>query len=205
MFWQRIRAGISVETASAEFGFTGAWGRNVLRKAGGVNPTTTAQPAGRRYLRFEEREEIMRLQASGLGVRAIAHEIGRDPSTVSRELKRAVGVRGYRAWMAQTHADRGRRGPRNAKLATNLRLRREVQARLERHDSPEQIAGRLKIDFPDEPEMWVSPETIYQSLYVQARGGLQAGADRATCAPGRCDAQAAPDRQGSGAAGSRTW
>jgi len=75
--------------------------------------------------------------------------------------------------MAQTHADRGRRDPRNAKLATNLRLRREVQARLERHDSPGQIAGRLKIDFPDEPEMWVSAETIYQSLYIQARGGLR--------------------------------
>jgi IS30 family transposase len=54
-----------------------------------------------------------------------------------------------------------------------LRLRREVQARLERRDSPGQIAGRLKIDFPDEPEMWVSAETIYQSLYIQARGGLK--------------------------------
>jgi IS30 family transposase len=97
----------------------------------------------------------------------------RHPSTVSRELHRAVGTRGYRASMAQTHADRGRRGPRRAKLATNLRLRSEVQARLERHDSPEQIAGRLEIDFPDEPEMWVSAETIYQSLYVQARGGLK--------------------------------
>lgn len=75
--------------------------------------------------------------------------------------------------MAQAHADLGRRGPRNAKLATNLRLRREVQTRLERFESPEQIAGRLKLDFPDEPEMWVSAETIYQSLYVQARGGLK--------------------------------
>jgi len=138
-----------------------------------VNPTKPTGPLGQRYLRFEEREEIMRLKASGLGVRAIAREIDRDPSTVSRELKRAVGVRGYRAGMAQTHADRGRRGPRNARLASNLRLRREVQDRLERHDSPAQIAGRLKIDFPDEPEMWVSAETIYQSLYVQARGGLK--------------------------------
>jgi IS30 family transposase len=144
----------------------------VFVKAGGVNPTTTVEPTGRRYLRSDEREEIMRLQASGLGVRAIAREMGRNPSTVSRELKRAVGSRGYRAAMAQTHADRGRRGPRHAKLATNLRLRGEVQDRLKCHDSPEQIAGRLRIDFPDEPEMWVSAETIYQSLYVQARGGL---------------------------------
>lgn len=172
-FWQGIRAGLSVDEAASGAGASWSWGRRIFVRLGGVNPTKTTDPLDRRYLRFEEREEIMRLQASGLGVRAIAREIGRDPSTISRELKRAVGVRGYRAGMAQTHADRGRRGPRAAKLATNLRLRREVQSRLERHDSPEQIAGRLRIDFPDEPEMWVSAETIYQSLYIQARGGLK--------------------------------
>lgn len=172
-FWRGIRAGLSVDEAATQAGASWSWGRRIFVRLGGVNPTKTTDPLDRRYLRFEEREEIMRLQASGLGVRAIAREIGRNPSTVSRELKRAVGVRGYRAGMAQTHADRGRRGPRNAKLACNLRLRREVQARLERHDSPEQIAGRLKLDFPDEPEMWVSTETIYQSLYIQARGGLK--------------------------------
>ena len=171
-FWQGIRAGLAVDDATAVAGGSRSWGRRVFVKAGGVNPTKKVEPAGRRYLRSEEREEIMRLQASGLGVRAIAREIGRDPSTISRKLKRAVGSRGYRAAMAQTHADRGRRGPRNAKLATNLRLRAEVQARLKRLDSPEQIAGKLKLEFPDEPEMWVSAETIYQSLYVQARGGL---------------------------------
>jgi IS30 family transposase len=172
-FWRGIRAGLSVDEAAVLAGASWSWGRRIFVRFGGVNPTATAEPVGDRYLRFEEREEMMRLQASGLGVRAIAREIGRHPSTVSRELKRAVGVRGYRAGMAQTHADRGRRSPRGAKLATNLRLRREVQTRLERHDSPEQIAGRLKIDFPDEPEMWVSAETIYQSLYIQARGGLK--------------------------------
>jgi transposase, IS30 family len=172
-FWRGIRAGLSVDEAAVLAGASWSWGRRIFVRFGGVNPTATAEPVGERYLRFEEREEIMRLQASGLGVRAIAREIRRHPSTVSRELRRAVGVRGYRAGMAQTHADRGRRGPRGAKLATNLRLRREVQARLERHDSPEQIAGRLKFDFPDEPEMWVSAETIYQSLYIQARGGLK--------------------------------
>jgi IS30 family transposase len=172
-FWRAIRAGLTLREATESAGASLGWGARLLAKAGGVNPTKTTEPSGGRYLRFEEREEIMRLQASGMGVREIAREIDRNPSTVSRELKRAVGVRGYRASMAQTHADRGRRGPRNAKLATNLRLRREVQRRLEGRDSPEQIAGRLKIDFPDEPEMWVSAETIYQSLYIQARGGLK--------------------------------
>jgi transposase, IS30 family len=172
-FWRAIRAGLTLREATESAGASLGWGARLLTKAGGVNPTKTTEPCGGRYLSFEEREEIMRLQASGMGVREIAREIDRDPSTVSRELRRAVGVRGYRASMAQTHADRGRRGPRNAKLATNLRLRREVQRRLEGRDSPEQIAGRLKVDFPDEPEMWVSAETIYQSLYIQARGGLK--------------------------------
>ena len=66
------------------------------------------------------------------------------------------------------------RRPKAAKLATNLRLRREVQDRLGSKDSPEQIAHRLRVDFPEDPEMRVSHETIYQSLYVQGRGGLQA-------------------------------
>jgi len=144
-----------------------------MAKAGGVNPVPVADVVGR-YLSFEERQELMRLDAAGLGVRVIARELGRSASTISRELARGQSSRGhYKASLGQAVADRGRRAPRAAKLATNLRLRREVQSRLERRESPEQIAGRLKLDFPDEPEMWVSAETIYQSLYVQARGGLK--------------------------------
>jgi IS30 family transposase len=75
--------------------------------------------------------------------------------------------------VAQAQVDQGRHGRRRAKLATNLRLRREVETRLTRRDSPAQIAGRLAWDFPEDPEMQVSAETIYQSLYVQARGGLK--------------------------------
>jgi len=171
-FWQEIRAGSRVEEAAKLAGGSTGWGKQVFREAGGVNPVPIAEPVGR-YLSLEEREEIMRLRAAGLGVRAIAREIGRHPSTISRELTRGTGTRGYRASVAQACVDRGRRQPRAAKLATHLRLRAEVQARLKRKDSPEQIAGRLKIDFPDEPEMWVSAETIYESLYVQARGGLK--------------------------------
>jgi transposase, IS30 family len=171
-FWCAIRAGYRIDEAAGVAGGSTGWAKKVFREAGGVNLVPIAEPVGR-YLSFDEREEIMRLRAAGWGVRAIAREIGRDPGTISRELTRGSGTRGYKASVAQSSADRGRRAPRAAKLATNLVLRGEVQARLERHDSPEQIAGRLKVDFPDEPEMWVSAETIYQSLFVQSRGGLK--------------------------------
>ena len=139
------------------------------------NPRKPAGLGGR--LTLSEREEIACLRAGGQGVRAIARVLGRDPSTVSRELRRNCGYQGvYRASTAQQRADEHARAggrARPAKLATNLRLRREVQTRLKQRHSPEQIARRLREDFPDEPEMWVSHETIYQSLYVQGRGALR--------------------------------
>jgi transposase, IS30 family len=171
-FWAGIREGLPAGDAGRGAGMSASWGERTLRKAGGVNPTRVAGPVGR-YLSWSEREEIAALEHAGHGVREIARQLGRDPATISRELDRGATQRGYRASVAQAKVDRGRTAPRAAKLATNLRLRREVQARLRRRDSPEQIAGRLRTDFPDEPEMWVSSETIYQSLYVQARGGLK--------------------------------
>ena len=171
-FWVGVRAGLSVEAAAEAAGMSVTGGRRTFGEAGGVNPTRVAGPVGR-YLSWSEREEIAAMDHAGHGVRQIARRLGRDPSAISRELDRGATSRGYRASVAQAKADRSRTAPRAAKLATNLRLRREVQARLERRESPEQIAGRLKVDFPDQPEMWVSTETIYQSLFVQARGGLK--------------------------------
>jgi IS30 family transposase len=171
-FWQGIRAGLGVEEAGVAAGASGSWGKNVFGEAGGVNPTRVAEPVGR-YLSFAEREQIMRLDAAGRLPVEIASELGRHAATISRELARGATRRGYLSSVGQAKADQGRRAPRAAKLAANLRLRREVIERLQRKDSPRQIAGRLKLDFPDEPEMWVSAETIYQSLYIQARGGLK--------------------------------
>jgi IS30 family transposase len=171
-FWVGVRLGLSIEAAALDAGMSETWGRRTFRKAGGVNPTRAAAPTGR-YLSWSEREEIAALDHAGHGVREIARRLDRSPGTISRELRRGATHRGYRASVGQVKADQCRRGPRAAKLATNLRLRHEVQTRLKGRESPEQIAGRLKIDFPDEPEMWVSTETIYQSLYVQARGGLK--------------------------------
>lgn len=172
-FWQEIRAGGSVAVAARGVGGSHTWAKAVFREAGGVNPTRPQRHLEGRYLTAAEREEIAYLAAQRWGPRAIGRALGRSASTISRELARGDRKGRYRPTIGQAKADRARRGRRSAKLATNLRLRREVQARLERHDSPEQIAGRLRIDFPDEPEMWVSTETIYQSLYVQARGGLK--------------------------------
>jgi IS30 family transposase len=120
----------------------------------------------------------MVLSAQGLGPRAIARQIGRDPSTISRELRRVQPARpdarvGYRASTAQADADRKAKRPKPAKLATYLPLRREVELRLKQNHSPEQISSRLRQDYPNDPEMWVSYETIYQSLYVQSRGALK--------------------------------
>ena len=171
-FWVGVRAGLSVEAAALGAGVSVTSARRAFRKAGGVNPTRVAEPAGR-YLSWSEREEIAALDHAGHGVREIARRLGRNPGTISRELDRGATSRGYRASVGQVKADKTRAAPRAAKLATNLTLRREVQARLKRRESPEQITGRLKTDFPDQPEMWVSAETIYQSLYVQARGGLK--------------------------------
>lgn len=181
-FWQQVAAGLSVVDAAAASGMSRATAQRLYSRSGGVMPTLrhprkTAAQGGR--LTLAEREEIARLRAAGVGVRAIARELERDPGTVSRELRRNAGRGGvYRASTAQQRADQnacagGRARP--AKLAVNLRLRREVQTRLEERHSPEQIARRLREDFPDDPEMWVSHETIYQSLCVQGRGGAQAG------------------------------
>ena len=172
-FWSGIRSGLLIEEASREVGVARSTGARWFREAGGVNPTRRAPLAGR-YLSPREREDIMRLKAAGHGVREIARRVERDPATISRELQRGRDSRGlYRASVGQAAADASRRAPRGTKLGSNPRLRQEVAARLARNDSPEQIAGRLRLDFPDQEEMRVSHETIYRALYLQGRGGLQ--------------------------------
>jgi IS30 family transposase len=145
-----------------------------VAESGGVKPRLV-EPS--RSLSFRERCRIEALHAAGRSRAEIARRLGRHRSTIGRELDRNGTRRlqrgGYSAANAQSKADHAARRPKPAKLATHLRLRREVQDRLSRKDSPEQIAHRLRVDFPEDPEMWVSHETIYQSLYVQARGGLK--------------------------------
>jgi IS30 family transposase len=124
-------------------------------------------------LSLEEREEISRGVAAGESFRVIARRLGRAPSTVSREVTGHGGRRRYRACDADTIAVRRMRRPKRAKLARCPRLRLVVEDKLRLRWSPEQISGWLGEAFPDDPEMRVSHETIYLSLYVQARGALR--------------------------------
>jgi len=176
-FWRGVREGLTVEEAAAAVGVSHTKGVGWFGDRGGVMPSVRAGERTR-CLSFAEREEIALLRAARLGVREIAGRLGRDPSTISRELGRVQNSPNhpdpvYRASTAQADADVKARRPKDAKLATNVALLGEVKARLKENHSPEQIAARLREDFPDDPEMWVSHETIYQALYVQGRGGLK--------------------------------
>jgi transposase, IS30 family len=128
---------------------------------------------GTRYLSMAEREEISLGVARGEGVRAIGRRLGRAASTISREITRNGGRGRYRAYRAEAAARERARRPKTAKLAQHGELRDWVQARLQDRWSPAQISTRLALEFPDRPEMRVSHETIYQSLYVQGRGALR--------------------------------
>ncbi len=207
-FWKEIARGATTEEAAIAAGVSVPVGTRWFREAGGMCPISLA-PASGRYLSLAEREEIAIERARGSGVREIARHLGRSPSTISRELRRNAATRadasGYRATVAQWHAERRRRRPKQAKLVCNEKLRAYVEDRLSglvtrpdgtevhgpavrfkgrRHGprqdrrwakawSPEQIAKRLPLDFPDDETMRISHEAIYQSLFVQGRGALR--------------------------------
>jgi IS30 family transposase len=172
-FWAALQRGEFINDAAAEVGTYRKKGTRWVAACGGVRPRRGRDLRGR-YLSFAEREEIALASARGESMRCIARRLGRSPATVSRELRRNADRDGcHRATTAHALAW-GRAGrPKPAKLATNLALRAKVQDYLACRYSPEQIAGRLRVEFPDDPEMRVSPETIYQSLYVQSRGALR--------------------------------
>jgi IS30 family transposase len=145
-----------------------------FREAGGVPPGGAVAGSGR-YLTLAEREEIALGLAQKLSYREIARRLGRPVSTVSREVARnsTRGRYRYRATAAQARAEERARRPKPAKLAVNGGLRAWVQGKLEEDWSPEQVSRRLAAEFPDDPEMRVSHETVYQALYVQGRGALR--------------------------------
>jgi IS30 family transposase len=143
----------------------------VLRREGGFEPRTRRRAA--QALQAAEREEISRDLAAGLSIREIARRIGRAGSTVSREIGRNGGRHGYRAADADTRAWRSARRPQACLLARRPRVRDWVAEHLQRDWSPRQIAVGLERTFPHDGSMRVSHETIYRSLFVQARNVLK--------------------------------
>jgi transposase, IS30 family len=173
VFWAGMAAGEFINDAAIAAGSYRKQGSRWLAAAGGVRPRRGRGLRGR-CLRLAQREEIALGRARGDSIRTIAALLGRSPSTVSRELRRNADRLGrYRATTAHALAYHRASRPKPGKLVQNLELRGKVEADLAKKYSPEQIAGRLKVEFPDQPEMQVSTETIYQSLYVQSRGALK--------------------------------
>ena len=157
----RLRVGHAIGTVS-----------NVLRPLGGVSRPEMWAPSAAR-LSVEERVEIRLGLERGWSLRRIAAAVGRAPSTVSREVAANGGRGGYAPMVAHRRAAALARRPKPTKLSGNPVLRERVVADLERLWSPEQVARRLRAEFPDRPEMRVSHETIYRSLFVQGRGELR--------------------------------
>lgn len=191
-FWLLIKSGKLREEAALEAGLNRETADRWFRQAGGVIPAHVLEQHSSRYLSLLEREEIFAGVEGGESIRAIARRLGRAPSTVLRELRRNMhhmyrtrwrlaGKAGrprvqpfdYRPSLAQKRAEQLSLRAKPAKLACNQPLRKLVQAKLLERLSPEQIAVWLHRRFPVQPEMWVSHETIYRSIYVQGRGALR--------------------------------
>jgi len=169
--WERWKRGESISEIGRALDRAPGTIHCTIRQHGGVSPRERCR--SRLALTLDEREEISRGVAAGESARAIAARLGRAPSTITRELERHGGRRGYRATEADRRAWERARRPQRCKLARNPALRAAVAARLEEDWSPQQISGWLKISFPQDETMRVSHETIYLTLFVQARGALK--------------------------------
>jgi IS30 family transposase len=200
-FWSLIGDGQTVADAAVAVGVSCATGRLWFADVGGVKPHfgEPESTGPRPRLTFEDRVEIEIGVRTNESLNSMGRRLKRPPSTIKYEIdvnatkncaderksgyrrKEAFGARQsgqtaqvqYRATLAQARSETRARRPKTGKLTERERLREEVQTRLEDFHSPTQIATCLRREFPDEPEMWVSPETIYQSIYVQGRGHLR--------------------------------
>lgn len=199
-FWGLVGAGVAPAVAGVRVGVSAGTGSRLFADAGGVNPRLCEPDASKSKARLSltEREEIAIGIARGESARSIAARLGRAPSTITREIERnatthrhgrrvayrhkyLIGAtrRGpeqrvnYRAVLAQQRSEHRSRRAKLSKLAQSPRLAAQVDDWLAEKYSPEQISHRLRAEFPDDPEMRVSHETIYRSLFVQGRGGLR--------------------------------
>jgi IS30 family transposase len=171
LMWERWQKGESLHQIAQLFDRNHTSVQGILARTGGIRPP--ARSRSRLALTLTEREEISRSVVAGYSIRSIAASVGRAPSTVSREIERNGGRESYRASQAEQAAwDRARR-PKTCKLADNRTLARLVADKLQVQWSPEQIAGWLRRTYPGDENYQVSHETIYRSLFIQARGALK--------------------------------
>ena len=171
LMWERWRKGESLGAIARLFDRHHSAIQGILARTGGIRPPQRRR--SRLALRLAEREAISRGVVSGESIRSIAHALRRAPSTVSRELQRNGGRRGYRASAAEQAAWARARRPKTCKLVEHRALARIVAMKLKRAWSPRQIAGWLKRTYPDDGSTQVSHETIYRTLFIQARGALK--------------------------------
>jgi len=169
--WELRAKGLSEAEIGRRVGFPRATVSRYVARFGGIRPRPRRRAA--RCLTLAEREEISRGIAGGESAREIAHTLGRSHTTIAREIDRCGGRRRYRAHAAEREAWQRARRPRSTKLELCPELGRLVVERLQDDHSPEQIAGWLRLQYPDNEAMRVSHETIYRALYVQARGTLK--------------------------------
>lgn len=171
LMWERWRKGESLQQIAQLFDRNHSSIQRILAETGGIQPRPRCR--SRRALSLAEREEISRGLVAGHSIHSIARLLRRAPSTISREIDRNGGPSGYRASLAEQAAwDRALR-PKPCKLAENRSLAHLVADKLRRQWSPEQIAGWLKCAYPGNEGYQVSHETIYRTLFIQARGALK--------------------------------
>lgn len=170
--WDRLEAGESIAAVARRLGRARSSIRSHVVAAGFRRPVPAGEWSPLR-LSLTEREEISRGVAAGESLRAVARRLGRASSTVSREVASNGGRHRYRAHVAHRASRVRARRPKPAKLACNRQLREAVEEKLEAWWSPVQISGWLEDTYPDDEEMRVSHETIYQSLFIQGKGALR--------------------------------
>jgi len=171
LMWERWQKGESLQQIAQLFDRNHSSIQGILAETGGIRPRRRFR--SRLALTLAEREEISRAVVAGHSIRSIATSLGRAPSTISREIERNGGQGCYRASQSEQAAwDRARR-PKTCKLAENRALAHIVADKLQVQWSPEQIAGWLRRTYPSDENYQVSHETIYRSLFIQARGALK--------------------------------
>lgn len=171
IMWDYYKRGETLHTIAKLFDRHHSAVAGVLARTGGIRPADRTRSDI--TLSFEEREEISRAIAADQSIRAIARELDRSPSTISREISRNGGRKKYRATRADAQAWERAKRPKACKLLLNRTLSLVVARKLKQSWSPQQIAGWLKRNYPDEQERTVSHETIYKTLYIQTRGALK--------------------------------